>query len=62
MEPTSEYQAGKTRPQQRRWLVGGLVLLVVIVTGILVLDRSGANSHRNRTQDESHIDPTTPPR
>jgi len=61
METSSDYQAG-TRPKQRRWFVGGLLLLVVIVTGILVLDRSAANSHRIRMQDESHVDPPTPPR
>jgi len=60
MEPTSEYQAGTTRPQQRRWLVGGLVLLAAIVAGAVVLDRSGANSHRNRVQHDSHLEPTTP--
>ncbi|HKO50311.1 MAG TPA: hypothetical protein VJV79_21420 [Polyangiaceae bacterium] len=62
MEPTSEYQAGKTRPQQRHFLIGGLVLLVVIVTGVLVLDRSGTNDPHNRVRDETHVDPPTPPR
>jgi len=61
MEPQSEYQAG-TRPQQRRWFMGGLVLLAVLVAGALVLERSGAKSHHNRVQHDSHVDPGTPPR
>jgi hypothetical protein len=62
MEPTSEYQAGTTRPQQRRWLIGGLLLLAVIVAGVVALDRSAASSQHNRTRGDSHVDPPTPPR
>jgi hypothetical protein len=62
MKQTSEYQAGKTRPKQRRFLVGGLVVLVLMVTGVLVLDRSGAKSHHNRVLNDSRVAPPTPPR